>query len=89
MNAPQKTALFRLDADETGINGAGAQCLTYYYYLPNIPGTDQNIKVIKQEVGDVNNDIIDRVVNSSFNGWIKRQVEYNATQQGYQVMHSS
>jgi hypothetical protein len=89
MNAPQKTVLFLLDTNSTGIDGAGAQCLTYYYYLPNINGTNQNIKVIKQEVGSVNNVIIDTVANSSYNGWIKHQVDYNVEQRGYQVMHSS
>lgn len=67
------------------INGTGVQCLTYYYYLPNITGTQQSIRVIKQEVDNLNNVTLDTVSNNFFNGWSKRQIDYNAEKRGYEV----
>jgi predicted SPOUT superfamily RNA methylase MTH1 len=48
-------------------------------------GTEQKIQVIKQEMNNINNVTIDIVTNSSYNGWIKRQINYNAEQRGYSV----
>jgi hypothetical protein len=55
--------------------------------LPNISGTQQNIKVRKQEPGD-SSEQIDSVINSSYNGWIKREVPFSTAKPGYKVMIS-
>jgi hypothetical protein len=81
--APQ-TVSFTLNTDSGGTNGTNQQCLTYYYYLPNITGTQQNIKIRIQEPGG-NSDQIDYVTNSPFNGWIQRQVSFSTVKPGYKV----
>jgi hypothetical protein len=83
IGAPRNVS-FYLNTDSGPINGVNQQCLTYYYYLPNIPGTQQNIKVRKQETGG-GSETIDTVTNNSYNGWIKRQVNFHTTAPGYQV----
>jgi hypothetical protein len=55
--------------------------------MPNIPGIQKNIKVRKQEPGDPSEQI-DSVANSSYNGWIKREVPFSTTKPGYKVMIS-
>ncbi|CAF4547976.1 unnamed protein product [Rotaria magnacalcarata] len=62
-----------LNTGANGINGINDQCLTYYYYLLNITGTEQNIQVYKEEAGS-SKEIIDTVTSSPWNGWIKQQV---------------
>ncbi len=80
-------ATFSLNTDSGGTNGTGQQCLIYYYYLPKINGIEHNIIVRKQEPGG-SNDTIDIVTNSSFNGWIKRQVSFSTVKPGYKVTYS-
>jgi hypothetical protein len=79
-------ATFSLNTDSGGTNGTGQQCLIYYYYLPKINGIEHNIIVRKQEPGG-SNDTIDIVTNSSFNGWIKRQVSFSTVKPGYKVTY--
>ncbi len=55
--------------------------------MPNIPGIQKNIKVRKQEPGG-SSEQIDSVINSSYNGWIKREVSFSTTKPGYKVMIS-
>ena len=52
-----------------------------------MPGLQQNIKVRKQEPGDISEQI-DSVINSTYNGWIKREVPFSTTKPGYKVMIS-
>jgi hypothetical protein len=80
------TATFSLNTDSGGTNGTDQQCLIYYYYLPTINGLQQNIIVRKQEPGG-SNDTIDIVTNSSFNGWMKRQVPFSTVNPGYKVTY--
>ncbi|UJR24896.1 hypothetical protein I4U23_006262 [Adineta vaga] len=75
---------FTLNIDPNGINGTGHQCLTYFYYLPNISNTNQNIKVRVQETGD-DSKLIDTVTNSPHNGWIERRITYETVKTGYKV----
>ena len=84
MGAPTQYS-FTLDIGPGGIDGINRQCLTYHYYLPKIDGTQQNIRVRKQEPGG-SRDIIDTVTGSPFNGWIKQVVSFNVTQPGYTVI---
>ncbi|UJR24894.1 hypothetical protein I4U23_006261 [Adineta vaga] len=75
---------FTLNIDSNGINGTGHQCLTYFYYLPNISNTNQNIKVRVQETGD-DSKLIDTVTNSPHNGWIERRISYETVKTGYKM----
>jgi hypothetical protein len=83
IGAPRNVS-FYLNTDSGPINGVNQQCLTYYYYLPNIRGTQQNIQVRKQEAGS-DSETIDTVTNNSYNGWIKRQINFHTTKPGYEV----
>ena len=85
IGSPKTISFFLGIRDASEINGTGAQCLTYYYYLPNTRGIQQNIRVKTQEMNN-SETIIDTVTNSSFNGWIKRQVDYHTSQRGYEVI---
>ncbi|CAF4476629.1 unnamed protein product [Rotaria socialis] len=67
-----------------GINGINDQCLIYYYYLPNITVTEQNIQVYKEEAGS-SKEIIDTVTSSPCNGWIKQHVNCNIAEPGYKI----
>jgi hypothetical protein len=73
---------FQLKTKSDGIDGINEQYLTYYYYMSTFG--QKSIKVRKEEV-DGTNEEIDVVTTSPFNGWIKRQVKFNATMRGYKV----
>jgi hypothetical protein len=73
---------FQLKTESGGIDGINQQYLTYYYYMSSVG--QKSIKVRKEEV-DGKNEEIDVVTSSPFNGWIKRQVNFNATMRGYKV----
>lgn len=47
---------------------------------------EKSITVRKKEV-DGTSEVIDFVTSSPFNGWIKRQIIFNATTAGYNVEH--
>ena len=79
---------FGLKTTSDGINGMDQQCLTYYYYMTNTNQSQQIIRVRKEEKSG-GNETIDSVTSSSFNGWIKRNVTYNAKAFGYKVKTSA
>ncbi|CAF4936650.1 unnamed protein product [Rotaria sp. Silwood1] len=81
--APRSISL-PLKTGSEGINGTNQQCLTYYYYFPNITGAQHNINVRKEEVGSIN-EIIDTVTSNPVNGWTKRQVNFTTTAPGYKI----
>ena len=85
--APPQTLTFMLNTDTNGINGTNQQCLIYYYYLSNIPGTQLNIRVRIQEPSG-NNEEIDVVTNAPYNGWIRRLVSFSTMEPGYKVIIS-
>jgi hypothetical protein len=75
---------FQLKTKSDGINGINQQCLTYYYYMDNV--SEKIITVRKQETnGD--NQTIDSVTSSSFNGWIQRKIPFSVKASGYKVIH--
>ena len=67
---------------KTESNGVNEQCLIYYYYMANI---DEQIITVRKEETNGENQIIDSVTNSPFNGWIERKVSFNAQKPGYKV----
>ncbi|CAF1383287.1 unnamed protein product [Adineta steineri] len=75
---------FTLNTASGGADGTDDQCLIYYYYLPNITGTDLSITVRKQEAEDIS-ETIGVVTNSPYNGWIKRQVSFHTSKGGYKI----
>ncbi|CAF3928153.1 unnamed protein product, partial [Rotaria sp. Silwood1] len=81
--APRSISL-PLKTGSEGINGTNQQCLTYYYYFPNITGAQHNINVRKEEVGSIN-EIVDTVTSNPVNGWIKRQANFTTTTPGYKI----
>lgn len=83
--APPASASFTLNTDSGGTNGTNQQCLIYYYHLPNITGTQMNIKIRIQEAGSGSSSMIDTVTNSPYNGWIRREVIFSTIKPGYQV----
>lgn len=82
--APRKVS-FVLNTGSNGVNGTQAQCLTYFYYLPNITGTQLSITINKVEPGD-SSVMINKVNNSPFNGWMKREVNFISSTPGYQII---
>ncbi|CAF1034377.1 unnamed protein product [Adineta ricciae] len=82
--APEGPLSFVLNTDTGGTNGTGHQCLSYFYYLPTINGTQQNIKIrIKAKDGD--SETIDQVMSSPHNGWNERRVSFVTTKGGYEM----
>jgi Ni,Fe-hydrogenase III component G len=79
------TQSFQLKTESNSIHGINQQNLTYYYYLSNI---GQKSITVRKEEADGTNEIIDVVSNSPFNGWIERQVTFNAMRRGYKVQKS-
>ncbi|CAF0972053.1 unnamed protein product [Rotaria sp. Silwood1] len=77
-----KTETFQLKTEPNGINGINEQYLIYYYYMSSFG--QKSIIVRKEEVGGTN-EIIDFVTSSPFNGWIKREISFNATMPGYKL----
>ncbi|CAF0859096.1 unnamed protein product [Rotaria sordida] len=75
---------FPLNIGSGGINGTNQQCLTYYYYLPNITRMQHSINIRKEETGS-SSEIIDNVISSPFNGWIRHQVNFTSTAPGYKI----
>lgn len=82
--APGSSITFYLNIDSSGINGTGHQCLTYFYYLPNINNTKQNIKVRVQESGG-DSELIDNIIDSPYNGWIERRISFETKKTGYNI----
>lgn len=76
-----------LETESGGINGTKEQCMTYFYYIPNKATIRMSIKIRKDEV-DGSSEIIDTVSNNSFNGWIQRNINFNARNPGYRVIIS-
>jgi hypothetical protein len=73
---------FQLKAELNNVNVTNEQFLIYYYYISNIG--QKSITIRKEEV-DGTMETIDFVTSSPFNGWIKREVFFNATESGYKV----
>ncbi|CAF4129002.1 unnamed protein product, partial [Adineta steineri] len=73
---------FQLMTGSSGIDGINKQYMTYYYYMPIIGG--RRITVRKQEVNGENENI-DVITTSPFNGWIKREIQFNAKMRGYKL----
>ncbi|UJR23899.1 hypothetical protein I4U23_026871 [Adineta vaga] len=73
---------FQLKTESGGIDGINKQYLTYYYYMAYMIG--KRIQVRKVEV-DGTSSVVDVVTSSSFNGWIKREVNFNAANRGYKL----
>jgi hypothetical protein len=67
---------------KTESNGVNEQCLTYYYYMTNI---DEQIITVRKEETNGENQMIDTVTSSPFNGWIERKVSFNVQKPGYKV----
>lgn len=79
------SAVFLLNTTSKGVIGKNTQCLIYYYYLPDDTAFDHSIVVIKEE-RDKQRTVIDTVSSSPWNGWIRRAVNYDTVQPGYQVV---
>ncbi|CAF1010293.1 unnamed protein product [Adineta ricciae] len=73
---------YQIKAGSKGINGVNKQCLIYYYYMSN--ATQKSITVRKVETNG-ENETIDHVTSSPYNGWIKQEVTYNAKASGYNI----
>ncbi|CAF2615534.1 unnamed protein product [Rotaria sp. Silwood2] len=73
---------FQLKTASGGISGIGQQCLIYYYYLGS--ATENIITIIKNETNGLT-DSIDSVSSSLLNGWIRREVSFNAVASGYKI----
>ncbi|CAM4829136.1 unnamed protein product [Rotaria magnacalcarata] len=69
---------------KTGIGGINEQCIIYYYYIPNSVDIQMSITLRKVE-NDSTTEIIDRVTNSSLNGWSQRKIDFQARQSGYMI----
>ncbi len=73
---------YELSTPTGGINGTDQQCLIYYYYM-SIVG-EKNITILKAERGS-QEEMIDSVSDSPFNGWIRRNVSFTARTPNYKV----
>ncbi|CAF1010335.1 unnamed protein product [Adineta ricciae] len=81
---PEDPVSFVLNTNTGGTNGTGHQCLSYFYYLPTITGTQQNINIrVKTKDGD--SEMIDQVMSSPHNGWSERRVSFVTTKDGYEM----
>ncbi|CAF3187457.1 unnamed protein product [Rotaria socialis] len=75
------TESYQLKTELSNINVTSEQYLIYYYYISNIG--QKSITIIKEVDGT--NETIDFVTSSPFNGWIKREILFNATESGYKI----
>ncbi|CAF3367085.1 unnamed protein product [Rotaria socialis] len=75
------TESYQLKTELNNINVTSEQYLIYYYYISNIG--QKRITIIKEVDGT--NETIDFVTSSPFNGWIKREILFNATESGYKI----
>jgi hypothetical protein len=75
---------YELSTPTGGINGTNEQCLVYYYYM-SILG-EKNITILKAERGS-QEEMIDLVSDSPFNGWIRRIVSFSARTPNYKVRY--
>ncbi|CAF2145724.1 unnamed protein product [Rotaria magnacalcarata] len=75
------TNSLQLKTELNNISLTSEQYLIYYYYISNIG--QKSITIIKEVDGT--NETIDFVTSSPFNGWIKREIPFNATESGYKI----
>jgi len=75
---------FQLKTESSGINGVQQQCLVYYYYMGNV---NENIITVRKEETSGDIETVDSVTSSPFNGWIQREIPFNAEAPGYKVRH--